>query len=279
MNLVGKIFVGVIALMSVVCLTVSAVSYASHHSWKEKSAELTKQLNDAKQTQQTLTSQKSELESKIQSEAQIYTAAMEALKTKADALEKANDELKQKNEELQADLDQRLAVIDSNNSHIDDLRQQLSAASIDLATAQNLRANYLQDLARTMEKLHELSAKFGDLEEKNTDLVASYDEALTVLNKYGLSADPSDYSDLPKFAVQGTIEAVREGNDGLLMISIGSDDGLSEHNKLDVRRGDSYLGKIEVVTVEPNRAVCKVLPEYRLGVMMEGDDVYSQKFN
>ena len=40
MNLVGKIFVGVIALMSVVCLTVSAVSYASHHSWKEKSAEL-----------------------------------------------------------------------------------------------------------------------------------------------------------------------------------------------------------------------------------------------
>ena len=279
MNLVGKIFVGVIALMSVVCLTVSAVSYASHHSWKEKSAELKKQLDDAKQTQQTLTSQKSELESKIQSEAQTYTAAMEALKTKADALEKANDELKQKNEALQQDLDQRLAVIESNNSHIDDLRQQLSAASIDLATAQNLRANYLRDLERTMEKLHELSAKFGDLEEKNEALVASYDEALTVLNQNGLSADPSDYGDLPKFAVQGTIETVREGNDGLLMISIGSDDGLSEHNKLDVRRGDSYLGKIEVVTVEPNRAVCKVLPEYRQGVMMEGDDVYSQKFN
>lgn len=279
MNLVGKIFVGVIALMSVVCLTVSAVSYASHHSWKEKSAELKKQLDDAKQTQQTLTSQKSELESKIQSEAQVYTAAMEALKTKADALEKSNDELKQKNEELQRDLDQRLAVIESNNSHIDDLRQQLSATAVDLATAQNLRANYLQDLARTMEKLHELSAKFGDLEEKNGALVASYDEALTVLNQNGLSADPSDYGDLPKFAVQGTIETVREGNDGLLMISIGSDDGLSEHNKLDVRRGDSYLGKIEVVTVEPNRAVCKVLPEYRQGVMMEGDDVYSQKFN
>ena len=32
MNLVGKIFVGIIALMSVVCLTVSVVSYASHHN-------------------------------------------------------------------------------------------------------------------------------------------------------------------------------------------------------------------------------------------------------
>ena len=93
-----------------------------------------------------------------------------------------------------------------------------------------------------------------------------------------MSSDPADYGDLPQFAVQGTVEVVREGNDGLLMISIGSDDGLTEHNKLNVRRGDSYLGKIEVVTLEPNRAVCKVLPEYRQGVIMEGDDVYSQNF-
>ncbi len=279
MNLVGKIFVGIIALMSVVCLTISAVSYASHHNWKEKSADLTKQLNDAKQQQQALTSQKSELESEIQANEQRYLSSIEALKTKADVLEKSNVELKQKNDQLQQDLEQRTAIIETNNSHIDDLRQQLSATAVDLASAQQLRANYLQDLAKTMEKLHELSAKYGDLEEKNDDLGKSYDEALTVLNQNGLSADPSDYADLPKFAVQGTIETVREGNDGLLMISIGSDDGLSEHNKLDVRRGDSYLGKVEVVTVEPNRAVCKVLPEYRQGVMMEGDDVYSQKFN
>ena len=36
---------------------------------------------------------------------------------------------------------------------------------------------------------------------------------------------------------------------------------------------------IEVVTLESNRAVCKVLPEFRQGVIMEGDDVYSQKLN
>ena len=53
MNLVGKIFVGIIALMSVVCLTVSVVSYASHHNWKEQNATLAKQLDDAKKEQQT----------------------------------------------------------------------------------------------------------------------------------------------------------------------------------------------------------------------------------
>ncbi|MBS7336302.1 MAG: hypothetical protein KIG81_00385 [Thermoguttaceae bacterium] len=278
MNLVGKIFVGVIALMSVVCLTLSVVSYASHHNWKEKSVELSKQLDDAKKQQQLLLSQKSDLESRISSEKQSYLASVEALTTKVNNLEQNNQLLLQKNDELQADLDNRLAIIETNNVQIGDLRQQLSVASDDLANAQQLRATYLQDLARTMEKLHELSATNGDLNEKNADLVQLYDEALTVLNQNGLSSDPADYGDLPQFAVQGTVEVVREGNDGLLMISIGSDDGLTEHNKLNVRRGDSYLGKIEVVTLEPNRAVCKVLPEYRQGVIMEGDDVYSQNF-
>lgn len=278
MNLVGKIFVGVIALMSVVCLTLSVVSYASHHNWKEKSVELSKQLDDAQKQQQLLLSQKSDLESRISSEKQSYLASVEALTTKVNNLEQNNQLLLQKNDELQADLDNRLAIIETNNVQIGDLRQQLSVASDDLANAQQLRATYLQDLARTMEKLHELSATNGDLNEKNADLVQLYDEALTVLNQNGLSSDPADYGDLPQFAVQGTVEVVREGNDGLLMISIGSDDGLTEHNKLNVRRGDSYLGKIEVVTLEPNRAVCKVLPEYRQGVIMEGDDVYSQNF-
>ena len=278
MNLVGKIFVGVIALMSIVCLTLSVVSYASHHNWKEKSVELSKQLDDAKKQQQLLLSQKSDLESRISSEKQSYLASVEALTTKVNNLEQNNQLLLQKNDELQADLDNRLAIIETNNVQIGDLRQQLSVASDDLANAQQLRATYLQDLARTMEKLHELSATNGDLNEKNADLVQLYDEALTVLNQNGLSSDPADYGDLPQFAVQGTVEVVREGNDGLLMISIGSDDGLTEHNKLNVRRGDSYLGKIEVVTLEPNRAVCKVLPEYRQGVIMEGDDVYSQNF-
>ncbi len=278
MNLVGKIFVGIIALMSIVCLTLSVVSYASHHNWKEKSQELSKQLDDAKKQQQLLLSQKSDLESRVSSEKQSYLASVEALTTKVNNLEQSNQTLLQKNDELQADLDNRLAIIETNNVQIGDLRQQLSVASDDLANAQQLRATYLQDLARTMEKLHELSATNGDLSEKNADLVKLYDEALTVLNQNGLSSNPADYGDLPQFAVQGTVEVVREGNDGLLMISIGSDDGLSEHNKLNVRRGNSYLGKIEVVTLEPNRAVCKVLPEYRQGVIMEGDDVYSQNF-
>lgn len=277
MNLVGKIFVGIIALMSVVCLTVSVVSYASHHNWKERNVELTKQLDEAREEQQVLNAQKTELTKRIEEEKIGYVNVIAALETKTTDLQHENESLKKENDNLSEELAKRVEVISTNNTYINDLRQELATESYNLEKAQQLRANYLQDLAKTMEKLHELSAVYGDVKSQNDDLLKSYDEALVVLNRNGLSADPDQYGGFPQFPVQGTIETIKADSDGLLMISIGSDDGLSEHNKLDVKRGNSYLGKIEVVTLESNRAVCKVLPEYRQGVMMEGDDVYAQR--
>ncbi|MBR4752275.1 MAG: hypothetical protein IK077_11000 [Thermoguttaceae bacterium] len=279
MNLVGKIFVGIIALMSVVCLTLSVVSYAAHPNYKDKNVALNEQLNKAKDEAQKLTSQKAELAKKIEDEKQTYVNMIAALRTKTDALQAENDSLKADLDKLNEDLADRTDAVFANTKYVTDIHQQLENASDELKKAQELRANYLRDLAKTMEKLHELSAVYGDLQDQNTELVKSYDDALTVLNQNGLSADANQYGDLPQYPVQGAVETVEEGADGLLMVSIGSDDGLSEHNKLDVKRGDSYLGKIEVITLEPNRAVCKVLPEYRQGVIQEGDVVYSTRLN
>ncbi len=279
MNLVGKIFVGIIALMSVVCLTLSVVSYASHHNYKEKNAALSEQLNKANDEAQKLNSQKAELAKNIEDEKQSYVNMIAALRTKTADLQAENATLKADLDKLNEDLAERNEAVVANTKYIADIHQQLDASSDELKKAKELRANYLRDLAKTMEKLHELSAVYGDLQEQNKELVKSYDDALTVLNQNGLSADASQYGDLPLYPVKGSVETVEEGSDGLLMVSIGSDDGLSEHNKLDVKRGDSYLGKVEVVTLEPNRAVCKVLPEYRQGVIQKGDLVYSQRLN
>ncbi|MDO5309350.1 MAG: hypothetical protein Q4G03_07650 [Planctomycetia bacterium] len=278
MNTVGKIFVGIIALMSVVCLTVSVLSYASHHNWKEKSDELQKQLKAAQDEKSSLNAQKTELTQKINDASEEYAKSVDALKTYAEELKSENDELKKQNEQLTSERELRENMVYSNDQHIADLRQQLSVTSNDLAEAQQLRANYLQTLAQTLEKLHNLSAIHGDLKEQNDELVQLYDQAVVVLQQHGLEADPSKYTELPKFQVQGVISQLSDQGDDLVQITIGSDDGLNEHNMLDVRRGNSYLGRLEVLTVEPNRAICKIVPEFRQGIMKEGDDVYSQKF-
>ncbi|MBQ9874012.1 MAG: hypothetical protein IJM30_06080 [Thermoguttaceae bacterium] len=274
MNLVGKIFVGLIALMSVVVLTTSVISYASHKNWKTKADELQKQLTDANNEKTKLEAQKKELAQKIDEGRESYTKMVEATMTKVAEMQDENSKLKDVNEKLEQDLDRANQTVTANTEYIRDIHAKYDVTSDELKKAQGLRASYLRDLAETMEKLHDLSTKYGDLQSEQEELTGAYDEALEVLNQHGLSANPGDYSELPKVPVAGTISTVT--NDGLVSISIGSDDGLREHNRLDVKRDDSYLGKIEVVVVEPNRAVCKILPEYRQGLMQGGDRVYSQ---
>jgi hypothetical protein len=58
-----------------------------------------------------------------------------------------------------------------------------------------------------------------------------------------------------------------------LEISIGSDDGLRKGHKLEVYRGRSYLGRIEIREVAPDRAVAVILKDYRKGPIKKGDKV------
>ncbi|MBP3557028.1 MAG: hypothetical protein J6K20_04910 [Thermoguttaceae bacterium] len=279
MNLVGKIFVGIIALMSVVCLTLSVVSYASHHNWKEKSAQLDEQIKKLEGEKTAMAAEKTALELAKAETVKNYEQIVKALDSKVAAMTAENETFKAENAKLEADLQARVDAIATNGETINSLRQQLNLTSGDLATAQQLRASYLRDLAQTMANLHNLAGLYGNVQEQNVDLTKAHDDVLAVLQQHGLNPDPSLYAELPKVAVRGTIEEVKEGPAGLTMISIGSDDGLAKGNQLHVRRGDVYLGKLKVVTVEPNRAICQVLGEYRQGTILEGDEVYSQEAN
>lgn len=61
----------------------------------------------------------------------------------------------------------------------------------------------------------------------------------------------------------------------LIMMSIGSDDGLMEGHTLDViRRGESkWMGKVIIVSVYPDEAVAEVIDTAANGIIEEGDDV------
>jgi hypothetical protein len=82
------------------------------------------------------------------------------------------------------------------------------------------------------------------------------------------SAEPG-----PPPKIEGVVTAVNP--QGLVEISIGSDDGIREGHKLDVYRANppTYLGRIEVIKTTPDRAVGKILPELQKGAIRKGDRV------
>ena len=276
MKLVGKIFVCLIMIMSIVFFSLTLVVYASHKNWKEDSAQKAETIAQLEGEKKALTAAKGDLEKKLADESASYTKAIAALQTKVDGLQAENDSLAKERDTLATESQQRLDTINANNKMIGEYRANIETMEQDLATAQKDRAGYLQTLATTVNNMHELSTIRGDLETKNKELTAQFDKAMQVLEKKGLQPEPELYGDTVAHAVKGTIEAVQEGPRGLLMVSLGSDDGLQPSHVLEVHRGDVYLGKIQVVTVEPNRSVCRVLPEFRQGTIQEGDSVVSR---
>jgi len=70
------------------------------------------------------------------------------------------------------------------------------------------------------------------------------------------------------------------GAGGLIEISVGSDAGLHKGHRLEVYRtgasGSTYLGRVEVVEAVPDRAVCKIVPEFQKGAIQKGDHVASR---
>ncbi|MBO7724977.1 MAG: hypothetical protein J6S40_00775 [Thermoguttaceae bacterium] len=276
MNLVGKIFVSLIAIMSIIFFSLSLTLYANHKNWKEDSAAKQQQIAQLDKEKSTLAAQKQDLENKIAKEREAYEATIGALHDVVQDLQVQNDTLTEREQQTEKDLQQRLDVIAANNAAIKDYQDTLKTMTDDLAATQTQRADYLQELATAVNRLHELASIRGDLEQKNLELTQEFDRAKTVLNMNGLEPTPELYDQNLPFQVKGTIQAVQEGPRGLVMITLGSDDGLKPGHRLSVARGDSYLGKIEVVTVEPHRAVCRVLPEFRQGTIKEGDDVVSK---
>ena len=68
------------------------------------------------------------------------------------------------------------------------------------------------------------------------------------------------------------------GADGLIEISLGTDDGLLKGHTLEVYRkdGSAYLGRVEVTATQPDKAACKILPQFRQGPIQGGDRVTSK---
>lgn len=262
--------------MSIVFLSFSVALYASHKNWKAAAEKVESQIKPVETQKQELVTQKADLIREIAEEKDAYLRTVAALKTRTDELKSENEVLSARNLQLDDDLRKRTEVITENNTTINEYRASIESLSKDLAAAQESRANYLRDLATTVNQMHENAAMIGDLEKKNKDLEEDFTKARAVLEMNNLTATPELYDRTPPFTVKATVRAVKDGPQKLVMISAGSDDGLKSKHVLEVYRGATYLGRIEVVTTDTNQSICKVLSQYQTGEIREGDSVSSK---
>ena len=282
MTHVGRILVVVIMAFSLVFLGISTVVFMTSKNWKEetrkKSEEVVKVKKSLTETQAQVDAAKKEL-------ADAQSQAATATKALNDRIVQVEDQNKRNLEQI-TDIRSKLAVAEENaHSALQEagakreetalLRTQKSAVEKQ-ANEFKLRQAELTDKIRELERILETATR------NNSDLREKVAKFTTLLQKNGLPTDITQIKGVENPPpVQGQIKRVDATNRRVEM-SIGSDDGLVVGHELNLFRllpRPEFLGKIQIVAVDPDQAVGRVVGNTYQGKKIKEGDIVSSSIN
>lgn len=289
MSFVGKVLVVVQVVLSVCFMGFAGAVFTAQTNWRNESLKLKDNVASLQKSMNELESEysnyKTDMTKKVndaQSQAELAKAANEALTAKIK--EKQNDL-----DTVSAERDTSVAQAETTGEEAKFRRQESDRQRVVNKTLHNT--------------INDLRAKIKSLEDtiftqsiREKSLVAKHNKVLDELNYLNkivanLGIDPNDPAiagmQTPPPAVEGLIiNTKKDKRNGtkFVEVSLGSDDGLSKGHQLYVYRFGNkengnrpkYLGKIELVYVDPDKAVGTVIDAAKNGVIEKGDHVNSK---
>jgi peptidoglycan hydrolase CwlO-like protein len=275
MNLIGKIFVILILIMSLVFMGFAVTIYATHTNWKERAAKLDSDLKEAQKKVQQITQEKDERLKELNEEISRRVAELGKLQSKVDGLTNENKRFQDELTELNANKEQAISAVKLSHESQANLRAEVDGLRKVLRKSQEDWAELYSTYVAKTDEAHDLALKLATYRSVGERLSKDYRDALDVLKKHNLKPVPEMYSGIPPKGVNGLVTEVRPN--GWIEISLGEDSGIMKGHRLDIVRNrdgrSSYIGKIEVVRTAPDRAAALILPEFRRGTVQRDDRV------
>ena len=282
MNLVGKIFVVLITVMSLVFMAFSVMVYATHKNWmavingsQQPGAPpgLKQQLTEAKAKADGLQTELNNLKTQIDSETAARRAQLAKLQSELSDVIKERDQLvlreatlTQENRQSLEATQQAQKMLDAKLAEIDNLRDQIAKAYTDRDARFDALVKLTDEYNQAVNESERLKASTAELTSHVAYMRKSADRQNVDLDA------PVDHIP-PK--LDGIVLASR--SDGLVEMSLGADDGLRPGQRAFVYRNhggsSKFLGVVEVVKTTPDKSVGKVLPEYKKGPIEREDRV------
>ena len=276
MNLLGKLFIVMIFIGSIVLASFTVVLHSTHKNWREEANNLSATLQTLTQELADLQRQRDAMVAALELQIRTEAARNISLSEQIRRLTQENEEAKREVARLMEEEAEKRAQVATANLNIQLLREQLEGVTGALRDAQIEWMEMSTELVRQMDEAHGLAIQLTNYRTTASNLAEEFRSAMEVLRLFGLQPDPALYPAMPPAGVRGVITEVRQPG-GWVEISIGTDSGLARGHQLDVVRtidGRTVLvGKIEVVDPIADRASARIIPEFRLGVVQRGDEV------
>jgi len=278
MTFVGKILVIVIMAFALLFLGLSTVVFTTSANWKEAAdkanASVKKITAEKSNLSGDLDKAKTDLDRAIaegKAEAEKAKGSYDALQGRLVDAEKDRDKYRKDVEVAQQNARTALDEAEHYRKETDRLRTEKSAVD-KVANDYKLQQTELNDRIRELERMNRtLDDNTKDLREK----VARFS---TLLRQHGLSDDISTVkgqASPPR--VEGQVSRVDPTN-RRVEITIGSDDGLVAGHELYLFRRTprpEYLGRIQILSVDPDQAVGKVIGNTVSGKKIQEGDIVS----
>ena len=125
------------------------------------------------------------------------------------------------------------------------------------------------------DKVYEVRRQIGELQKRSDALNSELSQAKQVMSYLNLKPDVFYYRSLTSpTGLRGQITAV-DLDRKMVEISVGSDDGVREGHRFEVQTADgtSYVGRILVLQVFPDKAICEHIPGFENGIYAKGNIV------
>jgi len=275
MNLLGRLFIVLIFIGSIMLMSWSIALYATHTNWKARSDKSQEELTALTQRYTALQAEKNAMESAMTLEIGSQALRNVALQERVDLLVQENQDTRDRLAVLRGERDAQTALVDRVSEETKELREKLEIANASLLAAQYEWVEMSTELVKNMDQSQSLAIQNENLRAIGRQLAKDFSDVVEVLRANGWSGDPALYASQPPAGIRGTVTEIRPG--GFIEISIGRDSGLVRGHQLDVvrHRGErsSYIGKIEITEVAVDRAVARIMPEFRRGVVQRDDEV------
>lgn len=278
MTLLGKIFTGLIVMMSVLFLGLAISVYATHVNWRTLASSKDQQLKTQLEVNRQLKEQQADLQAAIALEQAARRFALAALETKLQLRSQELERVQAELAKLTATEGTTATALVSAQSELTNITAEVKALRDEVQAAQKDADAKFAMAVKLTDEVNQMRRVKTDLESRQAPLQGAVAALRAAMDKLGVhvdvEADGTVRTDVDRFApnVEGTVVAVGEKN--LIEISIGSDDGILVNHELDVYREGVYLGRVRVVKTAPDRAVAEVMPEYpKTGTIRKGDRV------
>jgi hypothetical protein len=275
MNWLGKVFVVLILIMSLVFMGLAMAVYATHKNWKEiidGPNGLTAQLQQAETENRQLTDQHNRKVEELDAEIQAAVQQVSKLESERVALIARNAEMQAERDQLVQERREATAAVAATQANNEKLAADATTLRQQIREEQQARdAAFNATLAAT-EELHQLRNDYEAALERSQTLSRRSAGMEHIMRAEGLDPDADPSGVVP--TVDGIVSQIRRVAGGQLAeVTIGADDGLKEGNHLHVFRGSRYLGRLEVVETSPDKSVGRVERAYQQGAIQEGDRV------